>query len=141
MRLSILLLALISCPVAATAAVIPVRRPIGSFSLEPSKSITRVELTHVHVLPGQTMPEHMHPVPVICFVTEGAFLVSIGTSPIRRVGVGETTLEPAGTVVHYFRNLSKGSTQLNCAFLAGPDDKTLSVMLRQTSQQCRPKRG
>ncbi|HEV7137633.1 MAG TPA: hypothetical protein VGN43_13435 [Steroidobacteraceae bacterium] len=45
------------------------RTPIGSFSIEPSKSITRVELTKVDFLPGQEMPEHMHPVPVICFVT------------------------------------------------------------------------
>ncbi|HWJ37305.1 MAG TPA: hypothetical protein VNR86_00875, partial [Sphingomicrobium sp.] len=58
----------------------------------------------------------------------GSFLVSIGASPVRRVEVGDTTLEPAGAVVHYFRNASNDPAQLNCAALAGPDDKTLSVM-------------
>ena len=134
MRYSIFLLALIGCPWFTAAASIPVRTPIGSLSIEPSKLITHVELTQVDFLPGQEMPEHMHPVPVICFVTQGAFLVSIGTSPVRRAGVGETTLEPAGSVVHYFRNVSKGPAQLNCASLAGPDDKTLSVMLGQTKR-------
>ena len=77
----------------------------------------------------------MHPVPVICFVTKGSFLVSIGASPVRRVGVGETTLEPAGTVVHYFRNASsKKPAQLNCASMAGPDDKVLSVMLDEPTK-------
>jgi len=84
-----------------------VRTPIGSFSIEPTKSVARVELSQVDFGPGQEMPEHMHPVPVICFVTKGVFLVSIGAGPVRRVGVGETTIEPAGTVVHYFRNVSK----------------------------------
>jgi hypothetical protein len=44
MRFSIFLLALIGCPIAATAAVVPVGTPIGSFSIEPCKSMTRVEL-------------------------------------------------------------------------------------------------
>lgn len=134
MRFSIFVLALIGCPAVAAAAAVPVRTPIGSFPIEPSKSISRVELTQVDFFPGQQMPAHMHPVPVICFVTKGAFLVSIGTSPVRRVGIGGTTLEPPGAVVHYFRNVSKGPGQLNCAFLAGPDDKKLSVMLGQSKR-------
>jgi len=80
------------------------------------------------------MPEHMHPVPVVCFVTKGSFLVSIGATPVRRVGVGDTTLEPAGIVVHYFRNATKDPAQLNCASLAGPEDKALSVMLNQPTK-------
>lgn len=131
MRLFISLLALIAWSTLAGAETIPIRTPIGSFPVGPSKSVTHVELTRVDFLPRQEMPEHMHPVPVVCFVTKGSFLVSIGASPVRRVSVGETTLEPAGTVVHYFRNASNGSAQLNCASLAGPDDKILSVMLDQ----------
>lgn len=131
MRRFIFLLALLTLPAFASAATIPVRTPIGSFPIDPAKSVARVELTKVDFLPGQEMPEHMHPVPVICFVTEGVFLVSIGSAPVHRVNVGETTIEPAGSVVHYFLNVSKGPAQLNCAFLAGADDKTLSVMLEQ----------
>ena len=125
MRLLIPVLALIASPAAAT---IPVRTPVGSFPISPSKPVTHVEMTRVDFLPGEEMPEHMHPVPVVCFVIRGSFLVSIGASPVRRVEVGDTTLEPAGAVVHYFRNVSNDPAQLNCAALAGPDDKTLSVM-------------
>jgi quercetin dioxygenase-like cupin family protein len=135
MRLLISGLVLIGSPALAIAAAIPVRTPIGSFPIAPAKPVTHVELTRVDFLPGQDMPEHMHPVPVICFVTKGSFLVSIGASPVRRVGVGETTLEPAGTVVHYFRNASsKKPAQLNCASMAGPDDKVLSVMLDEPTK-------
>jgi quercetin dioxygenase-like cupin family protein len=115
---------------AATAAPIPIRTPIGSFRIEPAKPVTHVETTRVDFLPGQQMPEHMHPVPVVCFVSKGSFLVSIGGAPVRKVTVGETTLERAGEIVHYFRNASGiESAQLYCAILAGDNDKQLSVML------------
>lgn len=130
MRPVISILTLVAWPTLAIAAATPVRTPIGSFPVAPAKQITHVEMSRVDFLPGQEMPEHMHPVPVVCFVTKGSFFVSIGASPVQRVSVGETTLEPAGTVVHYFRNASaRDPAQLNCALLAGADDKVLSVML------------
>ena len=115
---------------AAVAAPIPTRTPIGSFPVDPAKSVIRVDTTRVDFLPGQEMPEHMHPVPVICFVAKGSFAVSIGREPVRTVNAGDTTIERAGEVVHYFRNLSaRDPALLYCAILAGPDDKQLSVML------------
>jgi quercetin dioxygenase-like cupin family protein len=117
---------------AAATGPIPVRTPVGSFPIEPAKSVSRVETTRADFLPGQEMPEHMHPVPVVCFVAQGSFLVSIGRAPVRTARVGETTLERAGEVVHYFRNASATEpAQLYCAILAGPDDKQLSVMLNR----------
>jgi|SRR6478735_863969 quercetin dioxygenase-like cupin family protein len=117
---------------AAMAAPIPTRTPIGSFPIDPVKSVDRVDTTRVDFLPGQVMPEHMHPVPVICFVVKGSFAVSIGREPVRTVNAGDTTIERAGEVVHYFRNLSaKDPAQLYCAILAGPNDKELSVMLNK----------
>ena len=117
---------------AASAAAIPVRTPIGSFLIAPPKMVTHVETTRVDFLPGQEMPEHMHPVPVVCFVARGSFLASIGRAPVRKIEVGDTTLERAGEVVHYFRNASPTRpAQLYCTTLAGPDDKQLSVMLNK----------
>jgi quercetin dioxygenase-like cupin family protein len=125
-----LLIALSVNTAAAAQPAIPVRTPIGSFPLAPAKAVSHVEMTRVDFLPGEVMPEHMHPVPVVCVVSKGAFEASIGRKPVRRVTVGETTIEPPGEVVHYFRNLStRDSAELYCASLAGPDDRQLSVML------------
>ena len=116
----------------ATAAAIPVRTPVSSYPISPRKGVSHIESMRVDFLPGQEMPEHMHPVPVVCFVAKGSFQVSIGREPVRKVTVGESTLERAGEVVHYFRNLSATDpAQLYCAILAGPDDKQLSVMLNK----------
>lgn len=114
----------------ASAAPIPVRTPSGSLAVTPAKPVTHVEMTRVDFGPGQEMPKHMHPVPVVCVVSKGRFLASIGDQAPRQVGIGDTTIEPAGSIVHFFRNLSKTEPgQLYCSALAGPDDKQLSVML------------
>ena len=122
-------------PSMAMAQTNPIRTPVQRFDIVPAKSVARVEMVRVDFLPGQQMPEHMHTVPVVCFVSKGAFLVSIGTAPVRRVELGQTTLEPAKTIVHFFRNASsKEPAQLNCAFLAGNTDQELSVMLHPVSK-------
>ena len=114
----------------SSMAQIPTRTPIGSLAVAPAKPVSHVEMTRVDFLPGQIMPEHLHPVPVVCVVSKGSFAASIGRLPEQRVTVGDTTIEPAGEVVHYFRNLSKREpAQLYCAALAGPEDRQLSVML------------
>ena len=115
---------------AAAASPLPVRTSIGSFPVDPAKAVTHVEMWRVDFLPGQIMPEHMHTVPVACVVSKGSFAASIGRDPVRTVAEGQTTIEPAGVIVHYFRNLSANNpAQLYCTILGGADDKQYSVML------------
>ena len=114
----------------AAHAALPTRTPIATLPVAPGKMVTRVETTRVDFAPGQAMPEHKHLVPVVCFVTKGAFAASIGDDPVRNVATGEVAIEPANVVVHYFRNLSGTEpAQLQRASLAGDQDKVLNVML------------
>ena len=109
---------------------IPSRTPLAVIPIAPGKLVARVETTRVDFLPGQAMPAHRHTVPVICFISQGDFLVRIGDEPERRASFGTTTYEPPGVTVHYFRNASTTApAQLQCASLAGPEDKVLNVML------------
>lgn len=114
----------------AAAAPVPVREPLGTLPIAPGKMVDRVETNRVAFAPGQEMPRHKHNVPVVCFVTRGTFLVSIGAAAVRTVRAGDVTLEPAGAIVNYFRNASsKVPAELLCAALAGRDDRELNVML------------
>jgi quercetin dioxygenase-like cupin family protein len=114
----------------APAAPIPQRIPLGTLPIAPGKAVDRVETTRVVFAPGQEMPRHKHNVPVVCFVTKGSFTVSMADAPIRSVSAGDITLEPAGAVVNFFRNVStKAPAELLCAALAGNEDKVLNVML------------
>jgi quercetin dioxygenase-like cupin family protein len=111
---------------------IPTRTPLATFPIAPGKTVSRVETTRVDFLPGQSMPRHMHTVPVICFVTKGDLLVKIGDAEERPAPLGAVTYEGPGITVHYFKNASATQpAQLNCAVLAGPKDKVLNVMLPQ----------
>jgi quercetin dioxygenase-like cupin family protein len=115
---------------AQAAADLPVRIPLGEVPLPEAKSVERVVVMRVAFAPGQAMPRHVHPAPVVCLVEAGSFSAEIGDSPARTVGTGEVTLEPANVVVRGFRNLSATSpASLICTFLAGHDDHVLSRML------------
>lgn len=117
---------------ATPAAAIPARTPLATVPLGTDKLVSRVVTTKVDFLPGQAMPAHLHTVPVICFVTQGDFLVRIGDEPERPAPQGSVTYEPAGATIHYFRNASATKTaQLQCASLAGPNDTELNRMLDQ----------
>lgn len=111
-------------------APIPQRTPLAILPIAPGKRVDRIETTRVAFQPGQAMPQHKHTVPVVCFVTKGDFLVSIGSRPEHRVAQGGVTFEGPGEIVHYFKNASATSgAELSCASLAGDEDKVLNVML------------
>jgi quercetin dioxygenase-like cupin family protein len=120
----------LAAPIAYAQPPIPARTPLAVIPIAPGKLVGRVETTRVDFAPGQAMPAHKHTVPVICFVSKGDFLARIGDEPERRAAFGTTTYEPPGVTVHYFRNASATApAQLQCASLAGAEDKVLNVML------------
>jgi quercetin dioxygenase-like cupin family protein len=132
MRTSLLVLAATAPGLVAQSghAEAPTRTMLASTPIGPAKLVERVDLTRVDFAPGQSMPPHMHPVPVLCFVTKGDFKVRIGDAPEQPAPLGSVTYEPAGVTIHYFTNASTTMpAQLNCAVLAGAEDKVTSVML------------
>ncbi|MGZ6017215.1 MAG: cupin domain-containing protein [Phenylobacterium sp.] len=117
-------------PAAHAQAPIPKRNPLTVIPVAPGKAVDRVETNEVDFLPGQAMPTHKHTVPVVCFVSKGAFRVKIGDAPERLAATGTVTYEPAGVTVHYFKNASPSDhAELLCAALAGAGDRELNVML------------
>ena len=121
---------LIALVMAQAAAGLPVRVPLGEVPLPEAKSVARVIVMRVNFAPGQAMPRHVHPAPVVCLVERGRFSAQIGDAPAREVGTGEVTLEPANVEIGWFRNLSASEpASLVCTFLAGHDDHELARML------------
>jgi len=111
-------------------APIPTRNSLGVIPVAPGRTVSRVETNRVDFLPGQAMPTHKHTVPVVCFISKGAFRVKIGDTPEHLADTGATTYEPPGVTVHYFKNASASApAELLCASLAGQDDRELNVML------------
>lgn len=115
---------------AQATAALPVRVPLGEVPLPEAKNVARVIVMRVNFAPGQEMPRHVHPAPVVCLVEHGRFSAQIGDAPAREIGTGEVTLEPANVEIGFFRNLSATEpASLVCTFLAGRDDHELARML------------
>lgn len=112
------------------AADLPVRVPMGEVALPAPKTIDHVIVMRVNFAPGQAMPRHVHPAPVVCVVEHGSFNAQIGDGPPQTYGEGEVTLEPANVAIGWFRNESADHpASLICTFLAGAGDHELSRML------------
>ena len=125
-----MILSLLAAAAVAAPGDIPVREPIGTAPLPAEKLVARVEMNRVRFKPGQAMPRHVHPAPVVCLVETGAFAARIGDEPERLYPKDSVTLEPAGVVVQYFRNTSATEpATLVCSFLGGRDDHVISTML------------
>jgi quercetin dioxygenase-like cupin family protein len=126
---SMALLAL-AMPTLAAETELPARTPLPPVALPVPKLVSRIELGRMDFKPGQSMPAHRHPVPVICYVTAGNLLVRIGDEPERKAATGTVTFEPAGAVTHYFRNASSSeAAQIVCANLAGAGEDTTRIMV------------
>jgi len=123
-------LVLLTAMAAAADPAVPARTTLASIPLDAEKLVARLDATRVDFAPGQVMPEHRHTVPVVCIVTRGAFVTSIGDSPLANAGPGAVTYEPPGVIVHFFRNASTTEpAQLTCVLAAGKDDVQTSIML------------
>lgn len=135
MRAAVALLAAAFMTMGALASAqpaLPTRTPLATIPITTPKLVSRVETTRVDFRPGQVMPMHKHTVPVICFVSQGQFLVRIGNQPERLAALGSVTYEAPEVVVRYFKNASQTApAQLQCALLAGDNDQILNVMLPQ----------
>src|ERR1044072_4130189 len=101
---------ILSLALAQAAAELRVRVPLGEVPLPAPKSVERVVVMRVNFAPGQAMPRHVHPAPVVCLVETGSFSAQICDAPARTVRVGEVTLEPANVAIGWFRNLSATAT-------------------------------
>ena len=130
MRRLVVLVPVVLALAGSAAAQAPTRQPLAVIPVAPGKQVDRVETTRVDFAPGQAMPTHKHNVPVICFITKGAFRTKIGDAPETLAATGATTYEPPGVIIHYFKNASATEpAQLLCASLAGTADRELNVML------------
>src|SRR3954471_10784367 len=102
-------LSILAAAAAAAAPAIPVRVPLGEAALPEPKTVVRAIVMRVEFAPGQAMPRHVHPAPVVCLIEKGRFNAQIGGAPARSYAQGEVTLEPANVEVAWFRNESPKS--------------------------------
>ena len=83
------------------------RTPLASHALDPAWPLVAVKTVRLEFEPGQETGLHFHPMPVMGYVAEGAFIVQVEDGEVRRYQTGEIVLEPANTRITRFDNASQ----------------------------------
>jgi quercetin dioxygenase-like cupin family protein len=105
------------------------RVPLASLELEPAP-LSRVRVVRLEFEPGQATGLHLHPMPVLGYVAEGAFLVQPEGEDARRYLAGEVVLEPAGKRILRFDNASTAEPAVLIATYlgGGPKDRLIEFL-------------
>lgn len=83
------------------------RIALASHPFDPAWPVAEVKVVRLEFQPGQATGLHFHPMPVLGYVAEGAFIVQQEGGPARRYEVGQSLLEPAHAKMLRFDNASQ----------------------------------
>ena len=109
------------------------RTLIATHELAPANEATSISVVRLDFEPGQPTGRHMHAMPVIGYVLEGAFVVKIAGQPERSFIAGQSICEPADTTIERFDNASSTEPAVLIAhYLAGPGETELIRLLPPT---------
>ena len=117
-------------PLMETLMKLPLQRtPIASHAL-PGVAVDHIPVVRLDFKPGEATGRHTHPMPVLGYVLEGAFVIKVEGRPEQRVTAGQSVLEPARVVIEQFDNASKTEPAVLIAhYLAGSGDAELIHLL------------
>lgn len=106
-----------------------VRRHLLSAIIDVQKTVDRVEIKEVTLSARQRTGLHLHPCPVVGYITEGAILFQIEGQQTTDLKPGDAFFEPAYTRVSHFDNATDQPAKFVACYLVGPDDQELITML------------
>ena len=109
----------------------PASRSLPTTSNPPALPLSRIRVVRLEFKPGQETGLHFHPMPVMGYVAEGAFIVQVEDGEVRRYQTGEIVLEPANTRITRFDNASSSEPRgrLIATYLGGEaDDKLIEFL-------------
>jgi quercetin dioxygenase-like cupin family protein len=103
------------------------RVPLASLDLDPAP-LAHVRVVRLEFEPGQATGLHLHPMPVLGYVAEGAFLVQPEGEEARRYRAGEVVLEPAGKRMLRFDNASTDQPAVLIATYLGGGERLIEFL-------------
>jgi quercetin dioxygenase-like cupin family protein len=80
--------------------------PLASYVLNPAWPVSAVKTVRREFEPGEKTGLHVHAMPVVGFVAEGAFIVQQDGEVERRYEKGDIVFEPAHVKILRFDNAS-----------------------------------
>lgn len=81
-----------------------------------SQNISVVEIQQIILAPGQPVPKHFHPCPVVGYVASGSVLFQIEGEESKIIPEGEAFYEPKNKTILHFDNASESKELTFIAF-------------------------
>ena len=102
------------------------RRPLLTATVERGKTVVSVQAAQIDFAPGEATGIHRHPIPVVGYVTRGAFEFQLEGGPLATLVEGSAFYEPPNIRVMRFDNASeRESASIVAFYLLGQDDREL----------------
>lgn len=107
------------------------RRDLLTAPLSPERPVASVRVQEITLAPGQPVPLHLHPCPVVGVVRSGAIAFQIEGEPTRHLQPGDAFHEPAGVRVARFDAEGDAPATFTAFYLLGPGEHELLQLLER----------
>jgi|SRR5919202_4510405 quercetin dioxygenase-like cupin family protein len=107
----------------------PTRKDLLQALIDPQK-VSQVEAKEVTIPAGQAAPKHMHPCPVVGYVSSGSVLFQIEGEEKKIINQGEAFYEPKDKVILHFDNASTEKPLVFIAFYLKEEKEELIKLLK-----------
>lgn len=94
------------------------------------QKLSQVEAKEVTMPVGQSAPKHMHPCPVVGYVSSGSVLFQIEGEEKKIINEGEAFYEPKDKVILHFDNASTEKPLVFIAFYLKEEREELIKLLK-----------
>lgn len=92
------------------------------------QNISTVEIKKITMPPGQSAPRHLHPCPVVGYISSGSVLFQIEGEESIIICEGEAFYEPKNTTILHFDNASQVESLTFIAFyLKEGDEENIKI--------------
>lgn len=106
------------------------RKPLLTALIKNGRTINQVKVVQIELTPLQETGRHLHPIPVVGYISKGAIYIQIDGQAGKTLQAGDAFYEPANTKILHFDNPSDEKSASFVAFyLLDSVDNDLIKML------------
>src|SRR5690349_20433337 len=105
------------------------RQPLLSQTIQPAALVRFVAMSKMTYSPKQRLTAHLHPVPVVGYILNGAAVMKIADQNVVYLPAGSAFYEPANVTITYFANASATQSMQFLATYLQPNPKVADFNL------------
>jgi quercetin dioxygenase-like cupin family protein len=108
-----------------------VRKALLEVAFQAQTAVERIEVARVELAPAQPAGLHLHPCPVVGWVSAGVIRFQIADCPVTTLQAGDAFYEPANVRIPHFDNASEteAAVFIACYLLPPGEDRLIEMLV------------